>query len=166
MHSRYAGAGMIEIGEGNLLEADVEALVNTVNCVGVMGKGIALQFKQAFPENYRAYARACRDGEVEPGRMFVFHTGLMTNPRMIINFPTKRHWRGRSCMEDIESGLAALVEVLCTSGVRSIGIPPLGCGNGGLAWSEVCPRIECALEQAPDVRAVLFSPRGRRGEDT
>jgi O-acetyl-ADP-ribose deacetylase (regulator of RNase III) len=95
---------MIEFREGDILRADAEALVNTVNCVGVMGRGIALQFKNAFPTNFEAYARACKLQEVHPGKMFVFATQQLSNPRYIINFPTKRHWRGRSSIEDIESG--------------------------------------------------------------
>ncbi len=101
---------MIELRTGDILHADAEALVNTVNCVGFMGRGIALAFKEAYPENFKAYERACKHGEMAPGRMFVFATGRLTNPRWIINFPTKRHWRGNSRMEDIESGLEALVK--------------------------------------------------------
>jgi O-acetyl-ADP-ribose deacetylase (regulator of RNase III) len=96
---------MIQEGRGNILQADAEALVNTVNTAAYMGKGIALQFKQAFPDNFAAYAPAARKGEIKPGKMFVYRTGLVTNPRFIINFPTKRHWRGRSRMADIEAGL-------------------------------------------------------------
>ncbi len=151
---------MIEAGQGNLLQADAEALVNTVNTVGQMGKGIALQFKQAYPENFKAYAQAVRRGEVQPGRMFVVPTGLLTHPRYVINFPTKRHWRSRSRIEDIEAGLRALVEEIGRLGIRSIAIPPLGCGNGGLEWSDVRPRIVRALERVPDVRVLLFEPRG------
>ncbi|MCH7871629.1 MAG: macro domain-containing protein, partial [Planctomycetes bacterium] len=151
---------MIEDAAENLLEAEVEALVNTVNCVGQMGKGIALQFKQAFPANFKAYARAVKAGEVVPGRMFIFETGMMVNPRYIINFPTKRHWRGKSRIEDIEAGLAALVSDLQRLGIRSIAVPPLGCGNGGLEWSVVRPMIEAALAAVPDVRVLLFAPRG------
>src|SRR5258708_37986603 len=103
---------MTEIAKGNLLEADVEALVNTVNCVGFMGKGIALQFKQAWPENFQAYAKACHKEEIQPGRMFIFETGRIVNPKYIINFPTKRHWRGNSQLEDIRTGLGALVNDL------------------------------------------------------
>ena len=99
---------MIHYKIGDILHADSEALVNTVNCVGIMGRGIALLFKQAFPENFKAYAAACARDEVQPGRMFVFETGLMTNPKYIINFPTKRHWRGKSRIEDIEAGLQSL----------------------------------------------------------
>ena len=135
---------MIEYKTGDILAADTEALVNTVNCVGVMGRGIALQFKNAFPENFVAYERACRLGEVQPGRMFVFDTHGLTNPRFIINFPTKRHWRGKSRLEDIDSGLEALVEEIRARGIRSIAIPPLGSGLGGLNWLDVRPRIEQA----------------------
>src|ERR1700680_3572591 len=102
---------MIEYRRGDILQADAEALVNTVNCVGIMGQGIALQFKNTFPENFKAYQIACKHGEVNPGKMFVYHTGQITNPRYIINFPTKRHWRGKSHIEDIETGLQALMEV-------------------------------------------------------
>jgi O-acetyl-ADP-ribose deacetylase (regulator of RNase III) len=151
---------MIEDARGNLLQADAEALVNTVNTVGYMGKGIALQFKQAYPENFRTYAQAVRRGEVQPGRMLVVPTGFVTNPRYIINFPTKRHWRGRSRIEDIEAGLESLVTEIKRLRLRSIAIPPLGCGNGGLDWSDVRPRIERALEKVPDVRVLLFAPRG------
>lgn len=151
---------MIEDGQGNLLRADAEALVNTVNTVGHMGKGIALQFKQAYPENFKAYAQAVRKGAVQPGRMFVVPTGHVTNPRYIINFPTKRHWRSRSRIEDIEAGLGALVEEIGRLGIRSIAIPPLGCGNGGLDWADVRPRIVRALDKIPDVRVLLFAPRG------
>jgi len=151
---------MIELTRGNLLEADSEALVNTVNCVGQMGKGIALQFKQAFPENFRAYARAVEAGDVSPGRMFIFETGAMINPRYIINFPTKRHWRGRSRIEDIDAGLEALVHDIQRLGIGSIGLPPLGCGNGGLDWAVVLPKIEAALASVADVRVLVFEPCG------
>ena len=126
---------MIEFRTGDILKADAEALVNTVNCVGVMGRGIALQFKNAFPDNFKAYEAACEREEVQPGKMFVFETGTLTNPKFIINFPTKRHWRGKSRIEDIESGLKALVEEIRQRGIRSIAIPPLGSGLGGLDWA-------------------------------
>ena len=101
---------MIRFVQGDILQASAEALVNTVNCVGVMGRGIALQFKNVFPANFRAYEAACQRKEVQPGHMFVFDTGELTLPRYIINFPTKRHWRGKSRIEDIQAGLAALVD--------------------------------------------------------
>jgi O-acetyl-ADP-ribose deacetylase (regulator of RNase III) len=117
---------MIELTSGDIFEADAEAFVNTVNSVGVMGKGVALQFKQRFPENFEEYKRACSDGTVVPGRMMVHETGRMMNPRYIINFPTKRHWKGKSSIEDIELGLEALVKEVSKLGIRSIAVPPSG----------------------------------------
>lgn len=151
---------MIRSATGNLLQTDAEALVNTVNCDGFMGKGIALQFKQAWPENFDAYAKACRAKEVRPGHMFVWESGRMVNPRYIINFPTKRHWREKSHLEDIRNGLRALVEDVRRLGIRSIAVPPLGCGNGGLDWREVRPLIEAAFAELPDTQVHLFSPVG------
>lgn len=149
---------MVEYKKGDILSENAEALVNTVNCVGVMGRGIALQFKNAYPENFKAYLTACKRNEVRPGRMFVFETGHLTNPRLIINFPTKRHWRGKSRIEDLEAGLVALSEVIRSHNIRSIAIPPLGSGLGGLDWSEVRPRIEKALKEFPNLSVVIFEP--------
>ena len=151
---------MIEYSEGNLLRADVDALVNTVNCIGFMGKGIALQFKQAFPENFKAYERACHHHEVKPGKMFVFPTGTMFNPRYIINFPTKRHWRGSSRLGDIELGLKALIDDIRKLAITSIAVPPLGCGNGGLDWNVVRPIVEQAFSELPEVKVFLYAPHG------
>lgn len=151
---------MIEFTKGDLLAADVEALVNTVNCVGIMGRGVALQFKNQFPSNFKAYEAACRREEVQPGRMFVFETGALTNPKFIVNFPTKRHWRGKSRMEDINSGLEALIDEIGNRGIKSIAIPPLGSGLGGLNWSDVRPRIEAALRDISDLRVLVFEPIG------
>lgn len=152
---------MIEIAAGNLLKAPAEALVNTVNTVGVMGKGIALQFRQAYPEMFRAYEKACKEGDVQLGRVQVFDLGgLVGGPRWIINFPTKGHWRAGSRIEDVESGLSDLVEQIRRFNIRSIALPPLGCGNGGLDWNEVRPRIEEAFGALPDVRVLLYSPVG------
>ncbi len=149
---------MIEFTAGDIITADVEALVNTVNCVGIMGRGIALQFKNAFPDNFRAYEAACRRQEVQPGRMFVHERHALTGPRLIINFPTKRHWKGKSRMADIESGLAALVEDIRRRGISSIAIPPLGSGLGGLAWPEVRARVVEALAALTEVRIVIYEP--------
>ncbi len=150
---------MIEHVTGNLLEAEATALVNTVNTVGVMGKGVALQFKQAFPENYEAYRKACERGVVQPGKMFVFDTGELY-PRYIINFPTKRHWKGKAKIEDVESGLVDLIETVRRLEIKSIAVPPLGCGNGGLRWNDVRPLIEAAFAELPDVRVLLYAPHG------
>ncbi|TVR55951.1 MAG: Appr-1-p processing protein [Spirochaetaceae bacterium] len=157
---------MIEYTSGNILNCEAEALVNTVNCVGVMGRGIALQFKETFPGNFKAYAAACKRQEVQPGRLFVFDTGELTPPRYIINFPTKRHWRGKSGIGDIESGLAALVDTIRERGIRSIAVPPLGSGLGGLDWARVRPRIEAALSELDDVRVIVFEPGGEHGSNT
>src|SRR5882762_1778498 len=125
---------MIEIVSGNLLEAQVEALVNTVNTEGVMGKGIALQFRQAFPAMFNAYLADCRAGAVTLGKMNVFDLGglLPSGPRWIINFPTKGHWKSRSRLKDIETGLESLVATVRKLNIKSIAVPPLGCGHGGL----------------------------------
>ncbi len=149
---------MIEFTTGDILRANTEALVNTVNCVGIMGRGIALQFKNAFPDNFKAYQAACSLGEVQPGRMFVFERQRLGNPKFIINFPTKRHWRGKSRMEDIDSGLTALVAEIRDRGIRSIAIPPLGSGLGGLNWAEVRTRIETALRGLNDLQVIVFEP--------
>jgi len=151
---------MIKYKHGDILQEDAEALINTVNCMGVMGRGIALQFKNAFPENFKAYKKACKSNEVQPGSMFVFETGQFTNPRYIINFPTKRDWRDKSRMEDIESGLKALVNTMHKYNIRSIAIPPLGSGLGGLDWSIVKPRIEAALQSFSNVQIIIFEPEG------
>lgn len=156
---------MIELTHGDILKADTEALVNTVNCVGFMGRGIAAQFKRAFPDNFRAYEAACKRQEVQPGRMLIVETGQLTAPRYIVNFPTKRHWRGKSRMEDIEAGLSSLMADVKRLGIRSIAVPPLGCGLGGLDWSDVRPRIEQAFAAVPDVRVLLFEPDGAPAAD-
>ncbi|HEY3260545.1 MAG TPA: macro domain-containing protein, partial [Pseudonocardiaceae bacterium] len=150
---------MIEFGNGNLLHAQVDALVNTVNTMGVMGKGVALQFKQAFPANFTAYKRACDIGEVRIGRMFVYDSTRRGPHRYVINFPTKQHWRSKSRLQDIEVGLDDLVRLIHELGVASIAVPALGCGNGGLNWNDVYPLIERALRPLP-VRAIVYPPAG------
>ncbi len=150
---------MIEIiPQGDLLKSDAEALVNTVNCVGVMGRGIALQFKKKFPDNFAAYKRACDAHELTLGDVLVFDTGEMFHPRFIINFPTKNHWRANSRIEDIATGLESLIAVVKDRKIRSIAIPPLGCGLGGLEWDEVRPLIVQAFEELPEVRVSIFEP--------
>jgi O-acetyl-ADP-ribose deacetylase (regulator of RNase III) len=145
-----------ELGTGNLLAADVDALVNTVNTDGVMGKGLALQFKKAFPDNFAAYERACKAGEVAPGRMHIVRR--LASPRFIINFPTKKHWRNPSKIEFIRDGLVDLTRRVHELGIESIAIPPLGCGNGGLNWRDVKREILTAFANLPNVRVVLFEP--------
>ncbi len=151
---------MIEFKSGDILKEPVEAIVNTVNCVGVMGRGIALQFKNIYPQNFKEYAAACKRKEVQPGQMFIVKVSNLTNPKFVINFPTKRHWKGHSRIEDIESGLEALVKEVKELEIRSIAIPPLGCGLGGLNWSEVKPKIEKAMANLENVQVVVFEPAG------
>jgi O-acetyl-ADP-ribose deacetylase (regulator of RNase III) len=147
---------MMEFTRGNLLEAKVDALVNTVNTVGVMGKGVALMFKEAFPKNFKSYEAACKQKEVRVGHMFVTETGDLIGPKWIINFPTKQHWRGDSKMEWIDAGLEDLKRIIVEKGIRSIAIPPLGSGNGGLKWEEVRPKIEAALGSLSNVSVIVY----------
>lgn len=151
---------MITEAKGNLLKAPVDALVNTVNTKGVMGKGIALQFKNAFPAMFKDYAAAAKRGEVTLGHMHVWPTQMLDGPRYIINFPTKGHWRAKSRIADIDSGLRDLVRIVRELGIMSIAVPPLGCGNGGLDWADVESRIRAAFGQLPEVDVHLFPPAG------
>ncbi len=157
---------MITQGRGNIWESDAEALVNTVNCVGVMGKGIALEFKRAYPKNFKAYQGACSRREVAPGRMFIFDNGRLFRPHFIINFPTKTHWRFPSRMEFIDAGLTDLIHEIQRREITSIAIPALGCGNGGLNWAEVRPRIEHALAPLSTLEVLLFEPLDAQTEST
>ena len=152
---------MMKFLQGNLLDAPVEALVNTVNTVGVMGKGIALMFKEAFPENFRAYEDACEHKEVKIGRMFVTESRTFSGPRWIINFPTKKHWRQPSKLEWITEGLGDLRKVIQENAIRSIALPPLGAGNGGLDWSEVRPEVERALGGLEGVEVLVYEPTAK-----
>lgn len=152
---------MIKYTKGNIIKSDAEALVNTVNCVGIMGKGIALQFKKAFPEAYfSAYRKACKNMELQPGKVMVWPTGQFINPKYIINFPTKQHWKGKSKYEYIESGLNALKVEIKKLNIRSIAIPPLGSGLGGLQWSKVKSMIKAALADIPELEALIYEPEG------
>ncbi len=149
---------MIHYTQGNLLEADVEALVNTVNTVGVMGKGIALMFKERFPKNMDAYAQACKKGEVVTGKMFVTATNELVGPKWVVNFPTKQHWRSKSKMEWIEEGLQDLCRFINEKNIKSIAIPPLGSGHGGLDWQDVKPKIIDALSDIEGVDIWVYEP--------
>ena len=149
---------MINYKTGDLFAVEVETLVNPVNCVGVMGKGIALRFKNAYPANFQAYLTACQSGQIKPGHMHVFETRATNNPQYILNFPTKRHWRDSSRIEDIDAGLSDLVRVIAEKQINSIAMPALGCGLGGLNWREVRPLIESAFSTLTDVSVVVFEP--------
>jgi O-acetyl-ADP-ribose deacetylase (regulator of RNase III) len=151
---------MIHFTTGNLLEADAEALVNAVNTVGVMGKGIALMFKEVFPDNFRAYAAACKAGRVKVGSVFVTElpASLTGEPRWILNLPTKKHWRSASQIEWVKEGLRDLRRVIQEKGIRSVAVPALGCGLGGLAWNDVRPMIEEALGDLESIDVWVFEP--------
>jgi O-acetyl-ADP-ribose deacetylase (regulator of RNase III) len=149
---------MIEYTEGNLLEADVEALVNTVNTVGVMGKGIALMFKERFDKNMEEYARACKAKQVQTGKMFVTETHELMGPKWVVNFPTKQNWRSPSRLEWIVEGLADLKRFILENQVKSIALPPLGAGNGGLDWPVVREQVELALADLDDVTILVYEP--------
>ncbi len=152
---------MISYTHGNLLDAKVEAVVNTVNTVGVMGKGIALMFKEAFPENFKEYAAACKKGEVRLGHMFVTERNALMGPQWIINFPTKKHWRNPTKMEWVIEGLEDLKRVIEEKHICSIAVPPLGAGSGGLEWQVVRPHIEAALGSSPDVEVIIYEPTSK-----
>jgi O-acetyl-ADP-ribose deacetylase (regulator of RNase III) len=148
---------MVIFTQGDLMNAPVEALVNPVNTVGVMGKGLALEFKERFPENFRLYQAACAAGQVRTGRMF--GTGIV-GPNVlqwIVNFPTKQNWRHPSRVEWIVDGLADLRRFLILNSVKSVAIPALGCGNGGLDWAEVRPQITSALRDL-ELEVLVFEP--------
>jgi O-acetyl-ADP-ribose deacetylase (regulator of RNase III) len=152
----------ISYSSGDLLEQKVDAIVNTVNTVGVMGKGVALQFKRRWPDNFKAYERACKADEVNIGRMFVYDTGGLVFPKYIINFPTKKHWRSPSKIEYIKEGLVDLIEQIRRLEIHSIALPPLGCGNGGLDWADVKPLVAAAFAQVPDVDVRVYPPSSQR----
>jgi len=149
---------MITFKTGDIFTEEVEALVNTVNCVGIMGRGIALQFKKRYPENFHAYAVACKHEQVLPGKMFLYKTGTLTDPKYIINFPTKRHWRGKSRIEDIENGLEDLIRIIQEKRIASVALPPLGSGLGGLDWPEVKQRIVKSFKPLQNILVVVFEP--------
>lgn len=148
---------MITYKQGDMLAAPVEALVNTVNTVGIMGKGIALQFKERFPDNYTAYVAAVKRGEIRIGSMFVTPLGRTDQLRFLINFPTKQHWRSPSKLEFIEKGLHDLRRILLDLKIRSVAVPPLGCGNGGLEWVVVKQMIESELAGL-DIDIQVYEP--------
>lgn len=150
---------MIKYTTGDMLSAETEALVNTVNTVGVMGKGIALQFKDQYPNNFAAYHAACKAKQVEVGKMFVFEEQPMIgDKKIIINFPTKKDWKHKSKIEYVESGLKDLAKVIEERRIKSIAMPPLGCGNGGLDWGGVKVLIEKYLSGLTDVDIIVYEP--------
>lgn len=155
----------IEYKDGDMFDEPTEAIVNTVNCVGVMGKGVALEFKKRWPGNFKAYKELCGKKILKPGTMFIFDNGdLFENGkhRYLINFPTKKHWREKSRIEYVQEGLADFVRQVRNLKIASVSMPALGCGNGGLDWSEVRPLINERLLELSDVRFVVFAPGSER----
>lgn len=149
---------MIKYITGNLLESRAQALVNTVNTVGVMGKGIALQFKKQYPTNYKKYAKACKENQVKIGQLFVTEEEtVLYGKQIIINFPSKEHWRSPSQYSYIGEGLKALVELIKERNITSIAIPPLGAGNGGLQWSKVKALLEQYLSDV-EAEILIYEP--------
>ena len=149
---------MISYTTGNLLDAEADALVNPVNTVGIMGAGVALMFRKKFEENFRAYAAACKRGDMKTGRMFVTERNVVLGPRWIINFPTKQHWRAKSQLSWVAEGLVDLRCVIERNGIPSVALPALGCGNGGLDWADVRLKIDEALGDLTDVSVQVYEP--------
>jgi O-acetyl-ADP-ribose deacetylase (regulator of RNase III) len=149
----------IEFKKGSIFDEKADALVNPVNCVGVMGNGLALRFRRRFPKNFTAYARACKYDQVRPGKLFVHETGLET-PRLIVNFPTKVHWKQDSRIEYISDGLLSLIWLIREREIKSIAIPKLGCGLGGLKWEVVrdliISNLESHLLKLQDVHIIVL----------
>ena len=144
---------MIYFKDGDIFKDTSEAIVNAVNCVGVMGKGIALKFKEKYPDNYIMYKTACDRKEVKIGKMFIYKESNKT----IINFPTKQHWRNDSKIEYIKEGLEDLVKVLQSLNIESVAMPAIGCGNGGLSWDIVKKTIKEYLSDV-DMSIVVYNP--------
>ena len=149
---------MVRFVRGDIFNADVGALVNPVNTVGVMGRGLALQFKKRYPRNYELYRQGCKAGELVVGRVFVTETEEGDCPRYIVNFPTKKHWRSPSRIEYVEAGLEDLATKIRDLSIESIAVPSLGAGLGGLAWPDVRDRIEAALGGLDGVEVAVYEP--------
>lgn len=147
---------MIQDATGNILDAKVDALVNPVNCVGVMGAGLALSFKRKYPAMFIDYEASCLDGLVHVGHMHVYFLGCVAPPQYIINFPTKDHFRNDSTEANIELGLRDLVRVIEEQSIQTIAVPRLGCGLGGLDWKDVRPLIEHHLSPIENLRVLLY----------
>lgn len=142
---------------GSIFESNAQAWVNPVNCVGIMGKGLALEFKKAFPECYKVYVMGCKNEHVRLGKVQILMRGAL-NPEFIINFPTKNHWKDKSEYENISTGMDDLVDKIENYGITSIAIPALGCGWGGLKWEKVMPIIQNKLKDVGNLQVHLYGP--------
>lgn len=145
---------MIEYRKGNIFESGAYALVNPVNCVGIMGKGLALQFKNQFPENFKLYKQLCDEGGLQPGKLLL----VEESDHLIINFPTKRHWKDKSLIEDIDTGLKVLAQQIIKKKIQSIAIPALGCGLGGLEWDQIKTLLNLYLHNIEDIQIIIYEP--------
>lgn len=148
---------MIKYVSGDIFQSKCEAIVNPVNCIGVMGAGLALAFKERYPENFDAYKKACETKELHLSKSFFFELTSPENPKWIINFPTKQDWRNPSKIAWIRFGLLRLAKELVSRNIKSIAIPKLGCGKGGLEWDEVRPILESKLNSLPDVLIEIYA---------
>ena len=153
---------MLRFTQGDIFRQRVEALVNPVNCHGIMGRGLALQFRTAYPECFPPYRQACVDGTLRPGSVLFTPTGYAV-PEWVVHFPTKRHWRDKSLLHDIDEGLRDLASTIRHRRMKSIAVPPLGCGLGGLSWTSVRPLLERHLRVLPcDVTVLEPIPSRQR----
>jgi O-acetyl-ADP-ribose deacetylase (regulator of RNase III) len=146
---------LVTFVKGNIFQSPAQVLTNPVNCVGIMGKGVAIEFKNRFPQLFSDYQQRCAKGQVIPGKPYLWED----DSNQILNFPTKRHWRDKSLLQDIEDGLKHLASSYEQLGIQSIAMPALGCGLGGLKWSDVQPLIEKHLGGIPDLDVYVYEPQ-------
>ncbi len=147
---------MVTFVKGDIFKSPAQVLTNTVNCVGVMGKGVALEFKNRYPQMFNDYKARCDQGNVKPGQPYLWED----DSAQVLNFPTKRNWRDNSLFQDVEDGLKHLASSYEQMGIQSIAMPALGCGLGGLKWSEVQPLIVKHLGDLPDLDVYVYEPQG------
>lgn len=151
----------IKYVKGDIFEADTQTIVNTVNCVGVMGKGLALEFKKRYPKMYEEYRKEYEKGRLDIGRLHLYKDN---SNHWILNFPTKKHWRQKSRLEYIRKGLETFAEKYRDWGIKSIAFPQLGCQLGGLNWKDVKPIMEHYLKNLPDLSAVIYTFKPKKKE--
>lgn len=161
---------MIKYVAGDILKANCQALVNPVNCVGVMGKGLALQFKKKYPKMFKSYIKVCNNGGFRPGDIYVYDTELLVTPQFIFNFATKNHWNSKSKIEYIEKGLESVRDEILWHNIATIALPALGCGEGGLKWEDVKRKIDYWLNdlelEEQKVEVFVYLPKELYGTST